>query len=354
MEKIRTGLVGYGLSGQVFHAPFLHANPRFDLSMVMERSKNLAKNIYPYTERVNSYEQVIEDDSIELVIITTPNNLHYEMVQRALLNGKHVLVEKPFTISSCEGYELARLAEEQKKVLTVYHNRRWDGDFLTVKSLLDQGMLGKPAAYEAHFDRFEKNLSTDAWREKDLPGSGIVYDLGSHLIDQALTLFGVPKEVSADIDIQREGGAADDAFAIRLYYPELTAVLKSGMLVREPGPRFQVHGSNGSYVKYGIDPQEERLGAGRMPDDEEIGSENEELWGILNTDISGLHYRGRVETIPGQYMAFYDGLYRSIRNEEEPPVLAEEAADVIKIIECAKISAAEKRTVSFSKEQAAE
>ncbi|KZZ85230.1 Gfo/Idh/MocA family oxidoreductase [Bacillus sp. SJS] len=354
MEKIRSGLVGYGLSGQVFHAPFLHVNPRFDLSMVMERSKNLAKKNYPYTERVTSYEEIIEDDSIELVIITTPNKHHYEMVELALLKGKHVLVEKPFTISSSEGYKLSRLAKEQKKVLAVYHNRRWDGDFLTVRALLQQGMLGKPAAYEAHFDRFEKNVSSGAWREKDHPGSGIVYDLGSHLIDQALSLFGVPIEISADIDIQRKGGAADDAFAIRLYYPELTAVLKSGMLVREPGPRFQVHGSNGSYVKYGIDPQEERLGAGMMPDDDGIGIEEEEMWGILNTDINGLHYKGKIETLPGQYMSFYDGLYRSIREGEAAPVQAEDAADVIKIIECAKISAAAKRTVSFSEQQAAE
>ncbi|WP_206427807.1 Gfo/Idh/MocA family oxidoreductase [Bacillus sp. FJAT-42376] len=346
MKKIRSALIGYGLSGQVFHAPFLHTSAHFDFCTVMERSRNLAKQTYPYVERTDSFESILEDESIELVVITTPNSQHYDMIKQALLHKKHVIAEKPFTVTSLEGYELSRLAKSQKRLLTVYHNRRWDGDFLTVQAILSQGLIGRPAVYEAHFDRFETRIDEHAWREKALPGSGVVYDLGSHLIDQALCLFGEPDEITADIWVQREGGKADDAFSIRLHYPGLTADLKSGMLVKEQGPRFQIHGTMGSFVKYGIDPQEERLKAGRMPD-ENLGKETDRDWGILNTELNGLHCRGSIETKPGRYMSFYDAVYQSIREGSEPPVHPEAAADVIRIIECAMISAREKRTVSF-------
>ncbi|MTH53139.1 oxidoreductase [Bacillus mangrovi] len=346
MEKIRTGLVGFGLSGQVFHAPFLHVHPGFELTKVAERSQNLAKTAYPYIQRVRSYEELLEDESIELVIITTPNEFHYPMIKDALYKGKHVIVEKPFTIASAEGYELQELAKERSLLLSVYHNRRWDGDFMTVQSIVNQELLGNVHSYEAHFDRFETEVNSDQWREKAQPGAGIVYDLGSHLIDQALTLFGQPYEISADIWVQREGGHTDDAFSIRLHYPGLTAELKSGVLVREPGPRYLVHGSRGSFVKYGIDPQEGRLKLGALPTDL-TGTEEEKEWGILNTEMSGLHYKGRVETIPGQYMAYYDQFYKAVREGGDVPVTADSAARVIKVIECAKMSAEEKRSVPF-------
>ncbi|MGD7009015.1 Gfo/Idh/MocA family oxidoreductase [Metabacillus sp. 84] len=347
MKKIRTGLAGYGLSGEVFHAPFLHTNPLFEFAMVMERSKNLARKRYPYVERVHSFDQMILDPSIELVVITTPNEYHFEMIKEALMKDKHVLVEKPFTVTSSEGYKLDDLAKKRNLVLAVYHNRRWDGDFLTVQALLKQELAGNPSAFEAHFDRFESGMNFDSWREKDLPGSGVLFDLGSHLIDQALCLFGKPEEVTANIEIQREGGMADDAFDIHLHYKTLTAVLKSGMLIREPGPRYQLHGSKGSFIKYGIDPQEERLKAGAWPDEKDFGFEPEESWGILNTDFNGLHFRGNIETLPGQYNTFYNKLYESIRDGKKVPVSASEAAAVIDVIECARKSAAEGRTIRF-------
>ena len=264
-EQINTALVGFGLSGKVFHAPFIHSHPGFHLTMVAERNREDSRVIYPYTEVVKDYKEILRRQDIELLVVGTPNTLHFSMVKDALEAGKHVVVEKPFVPTSPEADELIRISEATGKKIFVYQNRRWDGDFLTIRKLIDSGAFGDIKYYEAHFDRYSPDLKPGAWRDLDIPGGGILFDLGSHLIDQALCLFGMPDIVSAEIKSEREGSQVDDYFRMELIYPDKSAVLTAGMLVKEKGPRFIIDGTEGSFSKWGMDPQEASLKAGNMP-----------------------------------------------------------------------------------------
>jgi len=273
-----------------------------------------------------------------------------------LLAGKHVVCEKPFTVTSAEAQELGAIAHAQKKMLTVFHNRRWDADFLTLRRVIEAGVLGELVEFEAHFDRFRPTLKQgNVWRERDEPGSGCLYDLGSHLIDQALQLFGRPSAVSADIRKQRAADAADDYFDVDLRYadrPGLKVTLKAGCVVRKQGPRYVMHGIKGSFVKHGIDVQEDQLKAGGNPGTEGWGVEPEADWGVLDVDAteggvtdsaSGVGLvvseNGTVGSLPGCYQAFYAGVASAVRDGTPPPVLVADAALVIMIIELAKESA---------------
>jgi scyllo-inositol 2-dehydrogenase (NADP+) len=332
-DKIQVGLVGYGLSGEVFHAPFIHTHPHFHLRKVVERHKEKSKERYPYVEVVKRFEEIIHDDNIELVVITTPNELHFPMAKEALLAGKHVVIEKPFTVTADEAEQLIEIAKQQGLILSVYQNRRWDGDFLTVKKVVEERLLGDLVEYEAHFDRFRNNVRKNAWKEEDRPGSGILYDLGSHLIDQALVLFGMPNKIEADLRIQRPSAKTVDYFDIRFDYGHLKVILKASMLVREPGPKYILHGTEGSFVKYGMDPQEEMLRSGMMPTDSDYGIEPKSQWGKLNTYLNGLHYEGNIETVPGNYQNFYQNIYEAIKEGKPLEVTPEQALNTIKIIE---------------------
>jgi predicted dehydrogenase len=346
-SKIQTALASFGLSGQVFHAPFVDAHPRFNLNKVWERTKKRSASHYPHAEIVRRYEEMIQDPDIELVVVNTPDNTHYDYCKQALQAGKHVVVEKPFTLTTREGIELTGLARKHKRLLAVFQNRRWDGDFMTVQKVLDSGMLGRLVEFEAHFDRFKNQVDPDKWREQPGPGTGNIYDLGSHMIDQALVLFGWPQSVTADLRIQRTGGKVNDYFNIRLHHEGVVVTVKGGFLVREPGPRYILHGSEGSFIKYGIDPQEEALRKGHKPDEPRWGEENPQNWGTLNTQMNGLHYRGKIETLPGNYMGFYENLYRALRYGEKLSVPAEEGLNVIRIIEAAKESSESNRVVEI-------
>jgi len=346
-RKIRIGLVAFGYSGKFFHAPFIHSNPNFDLCKVVERHNKKSKEIYPYVEVVRDFADLLNDKNIELVVITTPSHLHYEMTKEALLANKHVVVEKPFTATFDEAQELTDLAKNKNKILSVYHNRRWDGDFLTVKQVIKNKLLGKLVEYEAHFDRYTPHLNTKAWKERKEKGTGNLFDLGSHLIDQAQNLFGIPKTVTADIQTQRDVSKVDDYFELILEYDMLKVILKAGMLVREKGPHFILHGNKGSFVKYGMDPQEEALTYGLSPLSSDWGTEHPEKWGILNTQINNLRFKGKIETIPGSYEKFYDNIYDSIVNQSELAVKPEEARNTIRIIELAFESSSKKCTVTF-------
>jgi scyllo-inositol 2-dehydrogenase (NADP+) len=335
MENIGVGLASFGMSGRVFHGPLLLKNPGFKIISILERSKNLSVPFYPDAHIVRHFSELLEHDEVELIIVNTPDPLHYEMTKAALMAGKHVVVEKPFVQSSAEGQELIDIASDRNLQLSVFQNRRWDGDFLTVREIIEKGYLGKLVDYEAHFDRYRNFIQEGTWKENPESGTGTLFNLGSHLIDQALVLFGLPDYVYADLRTLRTDGKIDDAFTIWLWYGDFRVTLKSSYLVREPGPRYIVHGTKGSFLKYGIDPQEEDLKAGKMPDDSNWGKETESDWGLLNAEKDGQHSRGKYETLRGDYPRYYSGIYNAIRNGDDLPVTATEANFVIRIIEAA-------------------
>ncbi len=348
-SNIRTGIIGFGLSGRVFHAPFIDVVEGFELSKISTSNPErvaLAKERYPSAEIVSEVKDIISDPNIDLVIVTSPNTDHFRWAKESLLAGKHVVVEKPFTVDVAEADELIELAEKQQKLLTVYHNRRFTSDTKTVKRLLDSGLLGDIVDYETHFDRFRFDPRPGgAWREEPLPGSGIFYDLGSHLIDQALWFFGKPEAVTANINQQRPWAKADDHFDVRLHYPTFTATLKSGMICRIPGPTYMLHGTNGSFVKYGLDVQEATLDAGAKPVGKEWGKEPKEIWGEINADYKGVKITGKIESEHGDYKDYFINLRDAINGKAEIAVKAEEARSVMKIIELAFQSSKEKRTI---------
>jgi len=287
--------------------------------------------------------------TVELVVVATPNDSHFDLAGRALRAGKHVVVEKPFTNTSAEAKELTAIARGQNRLVSAHHNRRWDGDFLTVGKILEGGLLGRLVEYESHYDRYRNEPRAGAWREEAEPGSGILYDLGAHLIDQALVLFGPPVEVYADVRTQREFAKAVDSFDVSLRYDALKVTLKATMLAREAGPRFTLHGTEGSFVKHGLDPQEDALKRGQRPTSEGWGKETEERWGTINTTLGGLHFRGKVETFAGRYTDYYQNIADAIRGRAELSVKPEDAANTIRIIELAFESSARKCAVPFTK-----
>jgi scyllo-inositol 2-dehydrogenase (NADP+) len=349
MSKINVGLVGFGLSGRVFQSPIITSVPGLHLKSVVERHKEESKAFYPWVEIVRDFEALLQDETIDLVVITPPNQFHFEMTQKALLAGKHVVVEKPFTNTSQEASELVELAKKQGKLLSVYQNRRWDGDFQTVRQVVESGWLGELKEVEIHYDRFRNELKPSAWREENKPGSGILFDLGSHLIDQAQTLFGTPDSVQADVRITRKGGQVDDYFDVVLQYGELKVILKSSSLVREEGPHYTVHGTRGSFVKYGMDSQENALKEGVMPSDiSDWGIDPEEMWGILHTEMNGLVVRGQVETIRGDYRGYYQNIVDAIEGKADLAVTPEQARNTIRIIELAMQSSRERRELPFT------
>jgi len=333
-EKIiSTAIIGFGLSGRVFHAPLLHIHPNFEIKKIVERSRQDSKALYPYVQVEKNLEDVLSDKNIELVVVTTPNVFHFSMVKEILKSGKHAVIEKPFTPTSQEADELIKLSEQTRKKIFVYHNRRWDGDFMTVQKLLQRGVLGNINEFEAHFDRYKPEVDKDAWRNKAIPAGGILYDLGSHLIDQALVLFGKPDTIKADIQAQRKGSEVDDYFELILNYKNLKVILKSGMLVEELEPRYILHGLLGSFIKYGIDPQEEELNHGKPPTGDNWGAEGPEFWGMVTLDYQDMDIHGNIETEHGNYGCFYNNVYDVLVNGAEMAINPIEARNVIKLIE---------------------
>jgi scyllo-inositol 2-dehydrogenase (NADP+) len=348
MTEINVALIGYGMASRVFHAPFITITPGLKLTKVFARQSSASKVDYPFVEIVRDIDQLLGDEAVDLIVVATPNSSHFELAGRALAAGKNVIVEKPFTITSAQAKELINLASEKNLLLSVHQNRRWDGDFLTLQKIIGANLLGTLVEYEAHYDRF-RNFARGGWKESD-EGTGVLYDLGSHLIDQAQMLFGLPQMITADIRVQREFSQIVDNFELILHYDHLKVTLKSGMLVREPLPRYILHGTKGSFVKYGLDPQEEALNEGRKPTEPNWGVEPKSQWGIMNTDIDGLHFEGEIETVPGCYQSFYQNIAAVLRGEAELEVNAEEAFNTIRIIELALQSSSEKRTIVFSED----
>lgn len=347
-KPIKTAILSYGMSGEVFHAPLIQAHAGFELSVVLQRSKQTAKEHYPDCQVVRSFEEVLSNPSVELVVVNTPNHLHKEQAAQALQAGKHVIVEKPFTVTVQEADELIVLARKHDKVLSVFQNRRLDGDFLTLKKVVENNWVGKVVEFEAHYDRFRNYIEPDSWKEEAGPGKGILYNLGSHMLDQVLVLFGMPLEVDARIGIQRPGGSVDDFYDLRLNYTNLNVIVKSSYLVREQGPRYQLNGTEGSFItSSNVDPQEQALKEKKIPGSAGWGMLPKDCWGRLNTTLSGLHVEGVIETIPGNYLQYYQNMYEAIRNGKPLDVKPEESREVIRLIEAAYESNRTRRSVKL-------
>lgn len=345
MEKIRVGIASYGMSGSLFHAPFISNHPGFELYAIVQRSSDSALERYPFVKLMRSYEELLADKSIQLVVVNTPDVTHYDFVKLALQAGKHVVVEKPFVFTVHEGEELIALAKAQKKMLCVFQNRRWDGDFLTVKQVLDSGILGRVVEFQSAYQRYRNYIQPGTWKERADNRVGLTYNLGSHMIDQAVTLFGIPQAVYADIDKLREGTEVDDYYHIQLLYPNVKVTLRAGYLMREETPRYYMHGTKGSFIKYGLDPQEEDLKIGLSPTSPNWGTDREETFGTLNTHMNGLHFRGKIETLRGNYMGFYEDVYQSFISNAQPRTDASLILPVIQIIEAAFESRKQKRAI---------
>jgi len=348
MNTMKVGLIGYGFSGETFHAPLLQALTEYDIVKVMSRNPQKVAQTLGAVQVVKTLEDVLADETIELVIITTPNTLHYKMAKQSLLAGKHVVIEKPMVIDPEEAEDLIHLANERQLMLSVYQNRRWDNDFLTIKHLIAEDALGKINTYEAHFDRFRPHVQ-DRWREQAGKGAGMLYDLGAHLIDQALHLFGKPQFVLADVFAQRDGAQTDDYFHIIMGYDKLRVILHCGSIVAEQGPKFKLHGSKGSFIKYGIDGQEDALKAGKNPTAHDWGEDNPECYGTLTLYEDGQKVVTKVKTLPGSYTTYYKQIFEHIRYGQPCPIRAEEGLQTIQIIHAALTSSAKKQAVFIDK-----
>lgn len=342
MQIIKVGLIGYGYAGRTFHAPILTSVPGMVLHAVVSSQPETVYAEWPAALVYENTEALLRNPEIDLVVIASPNHTHYSLAHAALTAGKHTVVDKPFVIQSSEARQLIALANTQRRLLSVYHNRRWDGDFLTVQALLADALLGKVVNIESRFDRFRPQ-TRQRWRESTLPGCGLLYDLGPHLIDQALLLAGPPQAVFAELARQRDQAQGTDFFQLVLYYEQLRIQLTAGCLVKTPTPRFVIHGTQGSYIKYGLDRQEDMLKEGHTPLSPGWGCDISA--GFINTEYQGHTQHREIENQPGCYEAYYHGIAKAIRENMPPPVLASAGLATIELIEAAIHSAQEKRLI---------
>lgn len=346
MQKIRTALLSYGMSGKVFHAPFISFHQGFELIGSWERSKKMIREDYPSVKSYTTMEALLEDD-VDLVIVNTPVDTHYEYAKKVLLAGKHAIVEKAFTTTVAQAKELAVLAKERGVKLAVFQNRRWDSDFKTIQQIILEKKLGEIVEAEFHFDRYNPLLSPKSHKETANSGAGILKDLGPHLIDQALCLFGLPESVFADIRITREHSLVDDYIDILLYYSDFRVRLKAGFFIREAVPSYMIHGKKGTFLKPRGDVQEDDLKLGKKPNLDTWGKEPNSKEGILHTEIENDIFNAKVPTLQGNYYDFFDGVYNSILNDAPEPVTAQDGVHVMQIIEAAIQSSTEKKVIGL-------
>jgi len=336
MQKVNVGLIGFGLSGRHFHLPFLQSIKGYDVVAISSSRTEEIRSLAPQAKVVKDPLQLIQDQSVDLVVNCGPNTVHYSYSAAALEHGKHVVVEKPFVTSIAEGERLIELSKKTKRVLSVFHNRRWDSDFLTVTQLLKSGQLGDIKQFESRMDRWRPNPRPERWREQAQPGSGLFYDLGPHLIDQAVILFGTPDKVQADIQCQRPGALTDDYFHVTFFYDELRVILQSSSFTNTT-PRFHIFGSKASFLKFGLDPQETQLKAGVLPLDPKFGWEEPSIKGRLlfperSEDLA-------IPSQKGSYISFYENLYKALVGERDfAPVPAEEALQTMRLLELCRRS----------------
>ncbi len=347
MQKVNTVLLSYGLSGKVFHAPFIAVNAGFRLVGAWERSKKQIGVDYPGVRSYGSLDEVLNDHEVDLVVVNTPTNTHADFASRALRAGKHVIVEKAFTTSTDEAMAVSRIATEVGKKLSVFHNRRYDSDFKTVRKVIADGVLGDLVEVQIAYERYNPVLSPKAHRETPGPGAGNLMDLGPHCVDQALTLFGMPEAIFADVRACRPGSQVDDYFDILLHYSKLRVRLKSSYLVREIGPGFILHGTKGTFLKRRSDVQETQLKQGMKPDEADFGIEPPSLYGLLHTEVDGTVKRETIHSLPGNYGGYYDAMLAAIQKNAPVPVSPEEATSVMRILDTAMESHRRKAVVQL-------
>jgi predicted dehydrogenase len=337
---VRVALIGFGFAGRVFHAPLISATPGLRLAVVGSSQGEAVASAYPDAEVVSDSRAAATHRDVDLVVIATPNDSHAPLAERALRAGKHVVVDKPFTITLAEARSLADLASSTGQLLSVFQNRRWDSDFLGIKRELAAGRVGDVVELRSEFSRFRPEVR-DRWRERPGPGSGMWYDLGPHLIDQALVLFGPPETVYADLQVQRTVGSAVDWFHAVLGYGRTRAILESSMLAADTGTRFVVRGANGSLVKRGGDPQESQIRGGERPESQWWGHDTDPL--IFVADESAP--RVEIPAPAGNWLAYYEAIREAVRSGGEPPVTPAQATTVMAVIEAGLRSAVDRTAV---------
>lgn len=346
---VRVGLIGFGMAGQSFHAPVIRGVKGMELACILERRGSKAQERYPDVRVARTLDELLSDSQIQLCVIATPNGSHFELAQACLLAERDVVVDKPFAPTLAEAEELVRLAANCGRLITVFQDRRWDGDFGTVKKIVHSGRLGKIVEYECRYDRFRPEPKPNAWREKaEQPAAGVLFDLGPHVIDQALVLFGEPKAIMASAFCERETSQVDDSFDVCLEYPGLRAMVRARIVAYAPGPHFLIHGAKGSFVKYGMDPQEARLRSDNCPQGfdwgADWGEEPDELWGTLS--LVG-ESSAKVKTDRGDYRGFYANVRDAIEKKAPLDVTPEQALRTMRAIILAHKSSRERRTVEW-------
>ncbi len=344
---INVGLVGYGFASQTFHAPLIQATEGMDLVAVSSSDAAKVQAALPSVEVESQVQALCQRSDIDLIVIPTPNDTHFSIAKAALSAGKHVVVDKPFTVTLSEGKLLKSLADSKERLLSVFHNRRWDSDFLTIKALLEEGKLGRLVNVESRFDRFRPEVR-DRWREKATLGGGIWYDLGPHLLDQACELFGMPHAILLELGARRDGAKVDDDFLALLDYEDFRVSLSAGTLVAEPTPRFRLHGTQGSFVKYGLDPQEDRLKAGETPTPQ--WGEDRHHGTLTLREGEGETaplVRSELPTLPGDYLAYYQGIVAAIRDKAPLPVSVDDALRSMALLEAGLDSHRQRRWISL-------
>ena len=344
-DAIRVGLIGYGYASKTFHAPLISGTPGMTLAAVASSDENKVHADWPAMPVVSGPERILNDPNIDLVVIPTPNDTHFPLAKAALEAGKHVVVDKPFTVTLSQARELDALARSLGRLLSVFHNRRWDSDFLTVKALLSEGTLGEIGYFESHFDRFRPQVR-NRWREQAGPGSGIWYDLAPHLLDQAVNLFGLPVSMTVDLAQLRPGAQTTDYFHAVLSYPQRRVVLHGTMLAAAESARYILHGTRGSYVKFGLDPQEDRLKNGERLPQEDWGYDMRD--GVLTRAEGEELVQETLLTIPGNYPAYYAAIRDALNGTGENPVPASQAIQIMELIELGIESAKHRATLCLA------
>jgi predicted dehydrogenase len=342
---IRVGLVGFGLGGRVFHAPLISSVEGLELAAVVERTTSQAAERYPGISTFRSLDELLADSSIDLIVVTTPSGTHFEVARQVIEAGKNLIVDKPMAVSSAEIKQLMELAAARKVLLAPFHNRRWDSDFQTIQKLLHEGSLGRLVHLESAFDRWSPGTTRRPWKDDPAQGGGILLDLGTHLADQALVLFGKPEAVNAVIGRERDGHGSDDSFSLHLRYPALSVALGANCLSSLERPRFHLRGTRGNFRKKGLDPQEAALNKITRITDPAWGQEPVAKWGLLSVDVDGGMVTRPLTPIPGDYRLYYAGIRDALLGKAPAPVTALDAWRVARLLEWAKESSEKRREV---------